>query len=90
MRYGPNDSVMRALLAPLQRWFEGDTKGEAIFPLAVLTALYFFDEFHAGRGQLLGDPLPAELGADLGAHLLAGDERHAELERFHRHGLVDA
>jgi branched-chain amino acid transport system ATP-binding protein len=47
---------MRALLAPLQRWFERDTKGEAIFPLAVLTALYFFDEFDtAAFGTLAPD-----------------------------------
>ena len=29
----------------LRSKFAADTKGEAIFPLAVLTALYFFDEF---------------------------------------------
>jgi MFS family permease len=33
------------LLGLLRRKFEADTKGEAIFPLAVLSALYFFDEF---------------------------------------------
>jgi MFS family permease len=36
---------MRAIFNPLRRWFARDTRGEAIFPLAVLTALYFFDEF---------------------------------------------
>jgi len=33
------------LLAVLRRKFESDTKGELIFPLVVLSALYFFDEF---------------------------------------------
>ncbi|MEY2473201.1 MAG: branched-chain amino acid transport system ATP-binding protein livF [Actinomycetota bacterium] len=33
------------LLALLKRKFESDTKGEWIFPLVVLSALYFFDEF---------------------------------------------
>ncbi|MDQ1372754.1 MAG: hypothetical protein QOJ09_92 [Actinomycetota bacterium] len=47
---------MRMLLAPLRRWFERDTRGEAIFPLAVLTAIYFFDEFDtAAFGTLAPD-----------------------------------
>jgi MFS family permease len=33
------------LLTLLRRKFESDTKGEWIFPLVVLSALYFFDEF---------------------------------------------
>jgi branched-chain amino acid transport system ATP-binding protein len=33
------------LLSLLRRKFESDTKGELIFPLVVLSALYFFDEF---------------------------------------------
>jgi len=33
------------LVGRLRSLFERDTKGEAIFPLAVLSALYFFDEF---------------------------------------------
>ena len=34
-----------APVASLRARFTRDTRGEAIFPLAVLTALYFFDEF---------------------------------------------
>ena len=33
------------MLSLLRRKFESDTKGEWIFPLVVLSALYFFDEF---------------------------------------------
>ena len=33
------------MLALLRRKFESDTKGQVIFPLVVLSALYFFDEF---------------------------------------------
>ncbi len=38
-------ALRRVALDPLRRKFESDTRGEAIFPLAVLSALYFFDEF---------------------------------------------
>ncbi|HVT77029.1 MAG TPA: MFS transporter, partial [Acidimicrobiales bacterium] len=33
------------MLSYLRRKFESDTKGQLIFPLVVLSALYFFDEF---------------------------------------------
>src|SRR4051794_23355303 len=33
------------MLSWLRRKFESDTKGELIFPLVILSALYFFDEF---------------------------------------------
>lgn len=36
---------MTRVLAPLRRLFERDTGGEWIFPLVILSALYFFDEF---------------------------------------------
>ena len=35
----------KGALGFLRRKFQSDTKGELVFPLAVLTALYFFDEF---------------------------------------------
>src|SRR4029079_17367675 len=34
-----------AALGFLRKKFLSDTRGELVFPLAVLTALYFFDEF---------------------------------------------
>ena len=38
-------ALRTALVGRLRSLFERDTKGEAIFPLGVLSALYFFDEF---------------------------------------------
>jgi branched-chain amino acid transport system ATP-binding protein len=38
----------------LRRKFESDTKGQVIFPLAVLSALYFFDEFDTAAFGVLG------------------------------------
>jgi MFS family permease len=42
------------LLALLRRKFERDTKGQLIFPLVVLSALYFFDEFDTSAFGTLG------------------------------------
>jgi MFS family permease len=53
---------MRTLLDPLRRWFERDTKGEAIFPLAVLTALYFFDEFDTSAFGTLAPDIKRSFG----------------------------
>ncbi|MEY2398700.1 MAG: branched-chain amino acid transport system ATP-binding protein livF [Actinomycetota bacterium] len=39
------EALRRVTLEPLRRKFEADTRGEAIFPLVILSALYFFDEF---------------------------------------------
>jgi branched-chain amino acid transport system ATP-binding protein len=44
------------VIALLRKKFLSDTKGELVFPLAVLTALYFFDEFDtAAFGTLAPD-----------------------------------
>ena len=44
----------------------------------------------AGGGQLGLDPRPPELGADLGAHLLAGGELHLEVEGLDPHRAARA
>lgn len=44
---------MTKLLEPLRRRFLDDTKGQPIFPLAVLSALYFFDEFDTAAFAVL-------------------------------------
>ena len=41
------------MLGLLRSKFSTDTKGEAIFPLVVLTALYFFDEFDTAAFNIL-------------------------------------
>lgn len=46
----------------LRRKFEADTKGEAIFPLAVLSALYFFDEFDTAAFGTLAPEIQKSFG----------------------------
>jgi branched-chain amino acid transport system ATP-binding protein len=42
--------------------FARDTKGEAVFPLAVLTALYFFDEFDSSAFATLAPDIQRSFG----------------------------
>jgi len=46
----------------LRNKFRSDTKGEAIFPLAVLTALYFFDEFDTSAFATLSPDIKESFG----------------------------
>ena len=50
------------MLSLLRRKFESDTKGEAIFPLAVLSALYFFDEFDTAAFGTLAPEIQKSFG----------------------------
>jgi branched-chain amino acid transport system ATP-binding protein len=53
---------MGRVLAPLRRRFTNDTKGEAVFPLAVLSALYFFDEFDTAAFATLAPDIKRSFG----------------------------
>ncbi|MDP1793581.1 MAG: MFS transporter [Acidimicrobiales bacterium] len=46
----------------MRRKFETDAKGEAIFPLAVLSALYFFDEFDTAAFGTLAPEIQKTFG----------------------------
>ncbi len=46
----------------LRRLFERDTLGQAIFPLAVLTLLYFFDEFDTAAMGILAPDIKHSFG----------------------------
>jgi branched-chain amino acid transport system ATP-binding protein len=50
------------LLRLLRSKFLSDTKGEAIFPLSVLTALYFFDEFDTAAFLTLAPDIKRSFG----------------------------
>ena len=45
-----------------RRLFERDTLGQAIFPLAVLTLLYFFDEFDTAAMGVLAPDIKKSFG----------------------------
>jgi branched-chain amino acid transport system ATP-binding protein len=46
----------------LRNRFQSDTKGEIVFPLAVLTALYFFDEFDTSAFATLAPDIKRSFG----------------------------